>query len=84
METVSLLGGISGLAVVIGGFIVAIFKICRRFENVEEAAKYRKEESAILIRSQLAIMEGLKQQGCNGPVSAMRDELQDYICKRGD
>ena len=103
VNSILTVGSVIGVLLTIGGLLLALYKIMRRFEkvegvyteiksskiigrleNLEESATYRKEESALLIRSQLAIMEGLIQLKCNGPVTHCRDELQEYICKRGD
>jgi hypothetical protein len=72
----------------IGGLVVGIGKmfnkIAKRFETVEDASKYRKEENIVLIKATLAICEGLIQQGCNGPVTKCKYELQEYLIKRGE
>jgi Pyruvate/2-oxoacid:ferredoxin oxidoreductase gamma subunit len=77
-------GSIIGSAMVIGGFLFALYKIVKRFENLEEANKCRKEESVILIKSTFAMLDGLHQLGANGPVTQARENLQEYIIKRGD
>jgi hypothetical protein len=88
METVSIISGILGIFIAAGGFTLATVKmfnkIAKRFEQVEESAKYRKEESIILIKATLAICEGLIQLKCNGPVTTCRDALQEYLIKRGE
>lgn len=36
-------------------------------------------EQYILTKSMLAVLEGLKQQGCNGPVTKAKEELERYL-----
>ena len=87
-NTLSLIISILSILGFVGGFAVALVKIfnkiAKRFEAVEEAAKYRKEESIILIKATLAICEGLIQLKCNGPVTKCRNTLQEYLIKRGE
>ena len=39
-------------------------------------------EQYILTKSMLAVLEGLKQLNCNGPVTEARNELESYINER--
>lgn len=36
-------------------------------------------EQYILTESMLAVLEGLKQQGCNGPVTRAKDKLEKHL-----
>lgn len=38
-----------------------------------------KEERLILLKSQLACLKGLKEQGCNGPVTQGITDLEEYL-----
>jgi succinate dehydrogenase/fumarate reductase cytochrome b subunit len=81
---IGIIGGFLGILVVVVGFILAMYKIMRRFENIEESSKYRKEENIVLIKATLAICDGLIQLKCNGPVTECKKELQQYLIKRGE
>ena len=58
-------------------------------EDIETIAK-KQEDDIKAIKSEqcmhtyvlLAILDGLKQQGCNGPVTEAKDRLQKYINKQ--
>lgn len=38
-----------------------------------------KEERLILLKGQLACLKGLKEQGCNGPVTQAINDIENYI-----
>lgn len=81
IETV---GSILGVVVTLAGFLFALFKIIKRFENIEESSKLRKEENIVLIKATLAICDGLGQLGANGPVTKCKSDLQEYLIERGE
>ena len=41
-----------------------------------------KEERLILLKAQLACLKGLKEQGCNGPVTKAIGDIEDYLMKK--
>ena len=41
-----------------------------------------KEERLILLKGQLACLKGLKEQGCNGPVTQTINDIENYIIKK--
>ena len=73
---------ILGLLGTIGGMIVALYKLFSRFEKVEKHTLDRKEDSEIMFKTLLGIMDGLIEQGCNGPVKQARKELLEYMAER--
>lgn len=48
----------------------------------EEKIKALQEEQALLVHGVLACLKGLKEQGCNGPVTAAIDQFEDYLNKK--
>lgn len=38
-----------------------------------------KEERLILLKGQLACLKGLKEQGCNGPVTKAINDIENYL-----
>lgn len=44
--------------------------------------KDSKEEMLLIIKAQLACLEGLKQGGANGPVTKAIDEINQYLIKK--
>lgn len=70
-----------GLLGTIGGMIGALFKLFSRFEKMEWQAGHRKEDSEILLKTMLGVLDGLIEQGCNGPCKKAREELIAYMAK---
>lgn len=48
----------------------------------DEEIKGIKEEQRILVGGILACLKGLKEQGCNGPVTKGIADIEDYINKK--
>ena len=74
----TLAAAITALGVVFG----AIFAIYRWFLKQEK--QYRdiesiKEEQTVLVHGVLACLKGLKEQGCNGPVTEAIEQIEEYI-----
>ena len=44
--------------------------------------KEGKEEILILLKGQLACLKGLKEQGCNGPVTQAIKDIEEYIINK--
>ena len=53
-----------------------------RMDQQENEMGESKEERLILLKSQLACLEGLKQQGANGPVTKAIDEINEYLINK--
>lgn len=84
VQIILTIGAIVTSLAAIGGVILLFAKIIKRFESVEESNKCRKEESNILLESTDAILDGLIQMKCNGPVTTAKKKLADYLYNRGD
>ena len=50
-----------------------------RFKRLEKQAEHRKEDTAIILTSLLATLDGLHQQGANGLVTKTKADLEAYI-----
>lgn len=91
--TIGQLAAYIGTITVIAGFFLAIYKwykskITDRLDNFEKRisllendSKTNKEENALLLKGQLACLKGLKEQGCNGPVTQSILEIESYLLK---
>lgn len=53
-----------------------------RIETLEKDSKKNKEENLILLKGQLACLKGLKEQGCNGPVTQSINEIENYLLEQ--
>lgn len=52
----------------------------REKNNVD--IKSIKEEQSILTKGVLACLKGLKEQGCNGPVTEAIQDIEEYVNKQ--
>ena len=72
---------ITALGVVFG----AVFGIYRWFlkqEKQDKDIKSIKEEQSVLVHGVLACLQGLREQGCNGPVTAAIEQIENHINKQ--
>lgn len=51
-------------------------------EVIKTEIKDGKEERLILVNGVLACLKGLKEQGCNGPVTEGIKQIEDYLMKK--
>ena len=85
---------ILGFVKLISGFIKSnytniIQDIKERLSKLEEEDKVQnsdieesKQERLILLQGQLACLKGLKEQGCNGPVTKGISDIENYLIKK--
>ena len=59
-----------------------IDKLEARVEKLEKSNVTQFEELTILLKGQLACLQGLKEQGCNGPVSQAIGDIEEYLLKK--
>lgn len=67
---------------VIFGLLFAVFKWLSKHDKNHEEVKEIKEEQLILTKGVLACLKGLKEQGCDGPVTLAISEIEDHINKK--
>lgn len=67
---------------VIFGLIFAIYKWYLKNEEQDTSIKEIKEEQTLLTYGVLACLKGLKEQGCNGPVTEAINQIEKYINKQ--
>lgn len=63
------------------GIAAYVANLAFRFRKLERQAEHRKEDTAIILSSLLACLDGLHQQGANGMVTKTKAELEQYIIK---
>lgn len=83
------LGALSAIAAL---FVTAVRFVDRQKAQDKELAELRalhvldmnklKEEQSLLVYGVLACLKGLKEQGCNGPVTDAINTLEKYINKK--
>lgn len=51
-------------------------------EVIKTEIKDGKEERLVLVNGVLACLKGLKEQGCNGPVTEGINQIENYLMKK--
>lgn len=78
VNVTALAATISALGVIFG-VVFAAYKWFLKQEKQDKDIRAIKEEQAILTEGILACLKGLKEQGCNGPVTEAIDKLEAYV-----
>lgn len=65
--------------VAIFGLIFAVYKWYLRQNKQDDDIKALKAEQSVIVKGVLACLKGLKEQGCNGPVTNAIEEIQTHI-----
>lgn len=80
----SLLGAaaIIGAVVAIVNYLKKLFGWFEKQEMQDKEIKEIKEEQKVLTYGVLACLKGLKEQGCNGPVTEAIDTIEKHINKK--
>lgn len=92
-ETIVTAAGLISALGVIGGMMIAVYKFYqkpakleRRVEKLrqahEEDIKKINEEQCLIAYGLLACLKGLKEQGCNGPVTEAINKIEKYLNKQ--
>ena len=67
---------------VIFGAVFSAYKWYLKQNKQDEAIKQIKVEQTILTQGVLACLKGLKEQGCDGPVTIAIIEIEKYLNKQ--
>jgi len=78
MDITTIAATITALGVIFGA-IFAAHKWYLKQEKQDQDIKAIKEEQSILTQGVLACLMGLKEQGCNGPVTEAIDRIETYL-----
>ena len=81
MDLTTIAATITALGV-ISGAIFAVYKWFLKQEKQDKDIKAIKEEQTILTQGILACLMGLKEQGCNGPVTDAITKIENYLNKQ--
>lgn len=72
---------ITALGVILGLFITIHKWVLKQNKQDDDIASIKSEQS-ILTKGVLACLKGLKEQGCDGPVTSAISEIEDHINKQ--
>ena len=64
---------------VIGGVVLWCIKFVQRSKRQHEELKAIRREQTLICYGLLACLKGLKEQGCNGPVTEAMDRLEEHL-----
>lgn len=67
---------------VIFGVIFAVYRWYLKQKKQDKDIKAIKEEQTLLTYGVLACLKGLKEQGCDGPVTTAINQIEKYINKQ--
>lgn len=82
VEIVTTVASVITAAGVIIGVVIGAVKWFARQEKQDIDIVAMKEEQTVLTHGVLACLKGLKEQGCDGPVTEAIDQIEDFINKR--
>lgn len=81
MDLTTIAATITALGVIFGA-IFAVHKWFLKQEKQDKDIKAIKEEQTVLTQGVLACLQGLHEQGCNGPVTAAIEKLETHLNKQ--
>ncbi|MCI9670150.1 MAG: branched-chain amino acid ABC transporter permease [Lawsonibacter sp.] len=64
---------------VIGGVILWCIKFVQRSRRQNEELKAIRREQTLICYGLLACLQGLKEQGCNGPVTEAMNRIEEHL-----
>lgn len=79
MEIVTTIAGVITALGVIFGLVFAIYRWYLKQEKQDKDIKFIKEEQILLTQGVLACLKGLKEQGCDGPVTVAIKQLERHL-----
>jgi len=71
---------LTALSVIVGAFVAAVRFVSRQKALAKEQKEIR-AELTIICFAQLACLKGLKEKGCNGPVTDALNRLEKHLNK---
>ena len=75
IKLAALLAAVGG----IGGLVVWCIKFVDRQKKQDQELAAIRHEQTLICYGVLACLKGLKEQGCNGPVTAALDKMEKYL-----
>ena len=82
MEIITAVAGVITALGVIFGVIFANYKWYLKQEKQDKDIQAIKEEQTILTQGVLACLKGLKEQGCDGPVTLAIKQIENHLNKQ--
>ncbi len=83
-ELVQIIITVASVITALGIILGAVLSLTKKYlenEKQNESIKEIKEEQSILTTGVLACLKGLKEQGCNGPVTEAIHMIEEHLNK---
>ncbi len=81
-QTIIIIASVITAVGVILGAVFSFHNWVLKREKNDTDIKAIKDEQSILTKGVLACLKGLKEQGCNGPVTEAIEDIENYINKQ--
>ena len=81
-DVLLVLAEIFGAATVVFGGMFAVYRWILKQNKQDDEIKALKEEQTVICYGVLAALKGLKEQGCNGPVTQAINEMEKHLNKK--
>lgn len=78
-QTIITAAAVITAAVTIMGRYNKLYDFIKRQEEQDEQIKKMQEEQALLTEGILACLKGMKEQGCNGPVTEAIQKIETHL-----
>ena len=82
VNTIIMAGSLLTAVVVIFSAIFAVYKWYLKQNQQDVEIERVKSEQCLLTYGILACLKGLKEQGCNGPLTEAKDKIEKHINKQ--
>lgn len=80
-DTILKAAAVIGALGVLGGVLVWCLKFVERQKKQDKEIAAIRQEQTLICYGILACLKGLKEQGCNGPVSEALDKIEKHLNK---
>lgn len=79
VELINSAARLLGSLVALGGALIALYKFYERDKRQSKTIKAIQAEQTLICYGVLACLKGLKEQGCNGPVTAALEKMEKHL-----
>ena len=79
VELINSAARLLGSLVALGGALIALYKFYERDRRQSKIIKSIQSEQTLICYGVLACLKGLKEQGCNGPVTDALEKMEKHL-----
>ena len=79
LSTLKAIAEVIALVVLFYGYFAKVVRFADKQKKIDDEIKEMKEEQSILTYGVLACLKGLKEQGCNGPVTDAINKIEKHL-----